>query len=160
MSLKVVRDDFFRDMTTFGGALFSLLVFFILLINSINWAVLFAGGIIILMGVVIGIRLVYFKARPRKQQFNSIIEKIDASSFPSLHAARAIFIAIFVGLMFSVGLLSWALMMSGALMVGYSRIYMQKHDWIDVVCGWMLGIMVGFLLFKLNFFSFGLYFGL
>ncbi len=139
-------DEFFRDVSALGGALFSLLIFLILLMNSVHLALLFVIGELILMGIVIGIRLIYFKNRPRKQQYTNFIEKVDASSFPSLHAARALFVTFFLATAFSLGIVEVGLMMAGAVMVGYSRIYLPNHDLIDVACGWFFGALVGVIL--------------
>src|SRR3989338_4092187 len=44
--------------------------------------------------VTFTIRIAYFKQRPKQQKYNTILQKIDASSFPSLHSMRATILAI------------------------------------------------------------------
>ena len=91
-------------------------------------------GFIITAVVVVGIRLVYFKPRPVKQQYHNLIEKIDASSFPSWHLARALYLALILGKVMG----NLVVPIFIALLVGYSRLYLKKHDWIDLIGGMVL----------------------
>ena len=73
--------------------------------------------------------------------------KIDASSFPSVHSMRAIFMAIIISKFFAnpimiIFLLLWA------LIVSYSRVYIKKHYWIDIIVGLIIGILLAFLLLR------------
>jgi undecaprenyl-diphosphatase len=68
--------------------------------------------------------------------------------FVSSHASNSFMVATFSLLMirrkwFSYSMIIWA------LIVGYSRIYLGVHYPIDVICGSLLGILVGWGVYKL-----------
>jgi membrane-associated phospholipid phosphatase len=91
------------------------------------------------------IRIVYFKERPNKARHDTLFLRIYNSSFPSVHAMRAFILAFF----FSQHYFSWILLIvtvSLAILVGYSRIFLKKHDFIDVIVGSILGIILAFFL--------------
>ena len=41
------------------------------------------------------IKLIYFKERPNEQKYNNAFQKIDASSFPSIHTSNSFIVAFF-----------------------------------------------------------------
>ena len=94
------------------------------------------------------IRLIYYKDRPLKQKHQNIIERIDASSFPSMHTARVVFLTIILWEPLDNPLLQGMVIVL-ALMIAYSRIYLQKHDWMDLLGGTVLGAVVGMLMLYL-----------
>ena len=139
------KNDLIRDISSFGSLFAYLFVLFVFLIQK-NY-VLFnklAIGLLFIYAIVIIIRSVYFKDRPKKYPHSTFIERLDASSFPSLHAARitflyAIFINYFKNYIFLIlGVILVAL-------VSYSRIYLKKHDKTDVFVGIFLGVVVYFV---------------
>lgn len=99
------------------------------------------------------IKFIYYKDRPKPQAHHNWRQKIDASSFPSIHTARA---TVFMCFGF---LLSYILYHQNAqqlttsaiilivasiifyLMIAYSRIILKKHFFIDVVFGTLLGLV-------------------
>src|SRR3989338_6517453 len=92
---KKYLDILFRDLTTFGGAIFfGLIVLLALAFHQETLAIDLIFGFIISLIILIPIRLLYFRNRPQKQTYSNIFERIDASSFPSWHTARIVFIAI------------------------------------------------------------------
>ena len=134
--MKQVIETMVRDVTSLGGVVFTLVLLLIEWKRNLFWQLLF--GFVVLLGIVVVIRTFYFKDRPKKQKFSNFIERLDASSFPSLHAARAMFVALAFGLEY--GLLGLWLIFAAAIC--YSRIYLRKHDWVDVTAGVVLGIGV------------------
>lgn len=138
------KNDFFRDITSFGSLWFYIIfMFFFLILNDYSSLKILLLGFIAMYFAVIIIRLLYFKNRPIKYNYNNAIEKLDASSFPSLHAARTAFLSGFFIKYFSSHLAS-ALLAVLALIVLYSRIHLKKHDWKDVLAGVVLGIAAYF----------------
>ncbi|MBI2573070.1 phosphatase PAP2 family protein [Candidatus Woesearchaeota archaeon] len=135
--------DAFRDITTLGGFVFTGLLCLILLATE-QYELLFQTvlGLFLILVICIIIRLIYYKDRPLKQKHQNIIERIDASSFPSMHTARAIFLPIIFWNHLNNPLLQ-GLVVILALTVSYSRIYLQKHDWIDLLGGAVLGGIIG-----------------
>ena len=130
--------EFFRDLTTFGGFTFYALMLIITLIWSrpLFWSLF--RGLLLVSTVVVLIRLFYFKERPKSQEYHNLIQKIDASSFPSLHTARIVFLAFMAYSIFHNQYVTMVAVLLAAL-VSYSRIYLQKHDWLDLVGGVVLG---------------------
>jgi len=142
--IKRQKSDFFRDFSALGSLwlyLLAVLIFFMfrnyMLLNKL------AIGLVLMQSAVIIIRTFYFKERPNKYPYKSYIERIDASSFPSLHSARITFLAIafmnyYNEMIFSI------LLAALAVIVMYSRIYLKKHDLKDVLAGAILGAIVYF----------------
>lgn len=135
-------NEFLRDVTAMGGLAASLLI--ILLFMTSPLLVPLIAGSMLTAAFVLIIRIFYFKPRPKKEEFTNFWQKIDASSFPSLHTARIVFLAILFSVYFS-NLYSTVLFTVTAALVSYSRVYLQKHDWIDIVGGIALGIAAYFI---------------
>jgi len=132
-------DSSFRDITALGGAPFFILI--ILITISLKEYQLFQDlliGFLITLFVVVVTRLIYFKNRPLKQSYNNLLERLDASSFPSLHAARILFLTLTLANYFQNRIIT-VLFLIIAATVSYSRIYLKKHDWIDIIFGLILG---------------------
>ncbi len=138
-------DDKMRDITAFGSVAFYLLIFVWLLAVAPSTAWLLLIGLLIIHAVAISIRAYYFKNRPEAEKHPTWLDKVDAASFPSIHAARSIF------LIFTLNryLMNYWLMvvMTGVLvLICFSRIYLKKHDTWDLGGGLVLGTLVYFLL--------------
>jgi membrane-associated phospholipid phosphatase len=103
------------------------------------------AGIIIMTLFAIPIRLFLFKERPKKMKYINVLEKIKASSFPSMHSARFGFIAISIYLVtknIEIGIL----LLSIYIIIIIQRIYFKKHDYTDVIGGGILAIATIMLL--------------
>jgi len=113
----------FRDFTTFGGIIFyALFCIGLLLISQYSLALNLALGLLAIFVIIVVIRIFYHRDRPQKQDYHNFAEKIDASSFPSMHTTRAIFFSLILITFFEY---SWlAIMFFGALaiLVSVSRI--------------------------------------
>jgi undecaprenyl-diphosphatase len=75
-----------------------------------------------------------------------------AYGFVSSHASNSFTIALFTSMLINRKWFSWS-MVFWALLVGYSRIYLGVHYPGDVLCGSILGIIVGWsvaMLFRLS----------
>jgi membrane-associated phospholipid phosphatase len=132
LSAKILRKiSFFGNYQFF----FSILGYLYFTHNLLFIDQLFALLIIILVGFPF--RIIYFRERPKKQKHNNLLQKIDAGSFPSGHAARitALFILFSRGQSSEVIIYLWGLF----LLVLYSRIKLRKHRYIDLLGGIVLG---------------------
>ncbi|MFZ5955053.1 MAG: phosphatase PAP2 family protein [Nanoarchaeota archaeon] len=139
--MKILKEKFFEEITLFGGALFYVFVIFLAhLIGEKNYAFKLLIGLFAIYFVAFIIRLVYFKERPKKVKHSNLLERLDASSFPSVHSARIIFLSISFIMLYSKDLVVVSLLFLLNLAVVYSRIYLLKHDLIDVIGGILLGI--------------------
>ena len=136
--------EFFRDVTTFGGLTFYLLILIATLIFSPSLFFPLLLGLLISTLVIVLIRLVYFKARPLQQEYSNFIERLDASSFPSLHTARIFFLSFYFSYIWNQLHLTIILLFL-ALLVSYSRIHLQKHDWWDLLGGIILAALSNFI---------------
>ncbi|MEK6845544.1 MAG: phosphatase PAP2 family protein [Nanoarchaeota archaeon] len=134
-------DSIFRDFTTFGGApFFGLMMLFALLFWQIELFGKLLFGFVFTIVITIIIRRFYFKERPRHEEHHNTLEKLDASSFPSLHTARAVFLALIFGFMFP-GLLMSLVLVVLTIFTAFSRIYLKRHDWWDLLGGAVLGVV-------------------
>ncbi|HLD79979.1 MAG: hypothetical protein A2822_01230 [Candidatus Staskawiczbacteria bacterium RIFCSPHIGHO2_01_FULL_41_41] len=140
--------EFLRDVTAMGGLAASVLI--ILLFISSPLLIPLIVGSILTAAFVLLIRIFYFKNRPKKEEYQNFWEKIDASSFPSLHTARIVFLAVLFSVYFS-NVYSTTLFTVTAALVSYSRVYLQKHDWVDVAGGIVVGVVTYFIVAKLFF---------
>jgi len=145
LDYKRYLNGFFRDVTALGG--FPSTVIVLLLVWFLIDASLFLQllmGILMTLFIVIIIRLIHFKDRPKKQVQDNIIERIEASTFPSLHAARSGFMALAFVYYFNNLALNITIVII-ALLISYSRVYLKKHYWLDIIAGWILGIITYYL---------------
>lgn len=92
-------------------------------------------------------------ARPRPCQDPQIMYQLrclagrgDAYSFPSSHAANNFALITYLALMFR-DKITAILLYFWALCVCYSRIYLAMHYFSDVLCGALLGLVVGLLIY-------------
>lgn len=77
-----------------------------------------------------------------------VLRKGGLFSFVSSHASNTFFVLTFTGLLFR-NRISLATILLWALLVSYSRIYVGAHYPLDLISGWILGIISGFLFFRL-----------
>ena len=139
----------FRDITSLGSVtLFFLLIFFLFSFNKIELGLKIFYGLVLALVISSIIRLIYFKDRPQKRSFNNFFSRIYASSFPSLHTTLTFFLAfmlisIYDQIYFRIFIIILA------TLVSYSRIYLKKHDWKDVLGGIVLAMIVFLIVNKL-----------
>lgn len=156
---SVFWDFFFRNITHLGDGLTILFLFILLLFFSFRNA--FVIG---LSGALGGLLAQFFKrvvfadvVRP-KSYFNGVadlyfVPGVDVHttlSLPSGHTATAF--ALFIALAFLSGKNSVKLLFFvAALLIGYSRIYLSQHFFVDVYLGSILGtISALFIVLLLN----------
>ena len=139
MNIPNPFQEFFRDLTALGGlTLYVVILALTLVFHYYTVLVQLGLGLLMMIVVTMLIRVFYFKNRPRKQDYRNILERLDASSFPSLHTARVVFLAFMAYSVFHNQYVTMVAVLLAAL-VSYSRIYLQKHDWWDLLGGVVLG---------------------
>jgi membrane-associated phospholipid phosphatase len=104
------------------------------------------AGLAAIEAICIFIKLAYFKERPNRQKFSNIIERLDASGFPSVHAARSVFVYLYLAVF--AGLLERIVLIGIIAAIGISRLLLKKHYLVDVLAGYALGISL-FLAFTI-----------
>lgn len=86
-------------------------------------------------------RIVFFRQRPLKQQYKNFLERIDASSFPSLHSMRAAVIAVTIGMFFNQPPV-WLLAIIATVSVAITRVLQKRHHKSDVIAGLIIGVVI------------------
>ncbi|MBI4895017.1 MAG: phosphatase PAP2 family protein [Candidatus Aenigmarchaeota archaeon] len=140
-----MREEHFRDITSFGGMPLYLVVMFVFLIFK-NYQILsYLGfGLVAAYIITVFFRVVYFKKRPEKQKYNNWLQKIDASSFPSLHAMRGALLAVIMASFFA-NIFLTILFVALATGVAVTRVFLKRHDPIDSGVGLFTGFAIGIL---------------
>lgn len=139
--------EIIRDFSSFGSPF--ILILFSLILIGINFK---------LLGIIVGlifvetfgslIKFFYYKKRPNEEKYNNFLEKIDSSSFPSLHSARSSF--VFLSLFLFYDSPTKIILLFIPLIVGLTRVLLKKHYVLDVIAGYFLGVST-FLVLKLFF---------
>jgi len=139
--------DWTRDITSLASPLILLFVPFVFLGPSkVLYTLLFA----LLINEVVAslIKIIYPKKRPAGQTYKGILEKIDAGSFPSIHASRITL--VYLTLFINTDIISIKIVFLVVIaLVLFSRILLKKHFWIDVLGGFILGLLIWLLFFYL-----------
>lgn len=141
---KSVLNDFFSSITAFGSPVFYILVILVLIKINAFLALKMFWALVFVELICVGIKLIYKKERPVPQERDNIYNKIDANSFPSIHSARVSLMAVMISFFYKDAfiIIASALIM---LFVGYSRIYLKRHHFIDVFCGFLVGIAIAII---------------
>jgi len=134
------------DLSALGGVpLYALTALMFLFIDRANVFIFLTLGFVLIYAITSIIRFFWFKRRPDKQKYKTWWQKIDASSFPSLHSARIVLLGLVMYFYFQ-NLSVLMLAIIAMIGVGYSRIWLNRHDWKDVLGGYILGAAVFFLI--------------
>jgi undecaprenyl-diphosphatase len=126
-----------------GDSWFWLAALFLFwLINRNHWHAIpafLAISILTLAVIVLAIKFSVRRQRP-DGEWGAIYRNTDPHSFPSGHAARAVMLA---GLCWGLGIqpLAWILTIWVPL-VSLARVMMGVHYLVDVVVGWLLGLLM------------------
>lgn len=141
--LKRIMKEGMYTITSLGTVFFSgilFLLFMVLGLPLLAWQILMAN--VMAFVIILPIRHFFFKDRPKKQKFKSWLGRLDASSFPSLHATRSGFLVILLSQIMksSAGL---AFLILFAILICYSRVLRRRHDYVDVSVGLLLGVGIG-----------------
>lgn len=151
-SLKKTKyAEYIRDFTAIGNPFLLLLVALATLSNHPKFKIYF---LILLAGfflneiVCSAIKYFWHKPRPNGQQFKSGFEKIDAGSFPSIHSSRIAFVYLSMSyIQYMAGnLFIVPVFLIVIIIVGYSRVFLKKHFFVDVMAGYFFGALLFFII--------------
>ncbi len=131
----------FKQITELGSmTLITVFAVFFIFLNQ-GLAIRTILGIAGVVIISYAIKMLFFKNRPIKQSTGTFIEKVDASSFPSVHAARITIIAFWLIIYFnSIYLRAFTALIW--ILVIYSRVYLKKHYWTDVIGGTIIALII------------------
>lgn len=101
-------------------------------------------GLFLAYALTSSIRFIFFKQRPDKQKFKGLAQKIDASSFPSLHAMRASCLSVLLILFFSNFWIT-VISIAAAVCVALVRVVQKRHFASDVIAGLIFGVLIAFV---------------
>ena len=129
--------QFSTDLSALGG----LPVFLVVMIAVPNQALSMFVALALSMAIVIPVRLVWRRARPDKRKAKNLLEQIDASSFPSIHTARAAILGL------AIVSAPWMYAITALIVLGVAsaRVRLKAHDLLDVSIGALLGIASWFV---------------
>ena len=144
-NLKDLVNTFFKQITELGSLTITAVIIIIIYFLDKGLSIRLFLGILSVTIIAIIIKSLFFYDRPNKQKIRTLIDRIDASSFPSVHSAR---ITVMIYLMisyFSNIILQIFLVIIGVLVI-YSRIYLKKHYFRDIMAGTLLGLIVSMII--------------
>ena len=145
-------DEVMRDTTAMGGlAIYLFAAVFFLILGNMKVAVELIIALLLLYAVIAVIRTLFFKKRPDKQKYAGFFTRIDAGSFPSMHAARSLALAIILGTVFT-SIAIRAVLAVAVLLVALTRIGLKRHYLSDVIGGLVLGSVVAWAAIRLAHF--------
>ena len=137
-------NDVIQDAKGLAGLpFFVVLVIATFLLGLLALSAQLLVALILATGLTILIRTFYFERRPDRQSYKNFFEKIDASSFPSLHAMRAAVLATLLAAYFAnlwLTILFWAC----AIVVALARVLLKRHFVKDVIVGLIAGVLIAY----------------
>ncbi|KFF19940.1 phosphatase PAP2 family protein [Flavobacterium hydatis] len=86
---------------------------------------------------------------PDINSFIRIVQSRQSFSFFSGHAANTMAVATFLYLLLNKHFKYFGLLFLWPLVFAYSRIYLGLHYPLDILCGYLAGATMGFLIFKI-----------
>ena len=119
-----ILNNHFKDISAIGSPIVLMIILFIQLNESSTFLYSILG--LFLIEIVCSlIKITYFKPRPQIIPFENILDKINSSSFPSIHSARITFAATIM-LYNTDSLIKKLVFIFLILYVCYSRIYLKN----------------------------------
>ncbi|KAF4522260.1 hypothetical protein B566_EDAN011956 [Ephemera danica] len=107
----------------------------------------------LLFGLVLDLIFVSFlkagtrRRRPAENKKDAfMMVGADKFSFPSGHASRAMFLALFFMYLWPISVFVIPPLCAWATSVAISRVLMRRHHILDVICGLLLGFVTAFIL--------------
>ena len=148
--LRIIKNEIVSDLSSPGSFfVYATVVAMFFVSGDYNFAMqLFIAAFAVSASIYI-IKLFYYKPRPdnpKKVKYKDIFVKLNESSFPSVHSARATLLGIaFISRYQNPLAMAFAALI--ILSVAVSRIMLKRHYISDVVAGILLGAFTGYLVF-------------
>jgi membrane-associated phospholipid phosphatase len=139
-----MREDWMRDISGLGGLpIYLVAALTAFAIGEKSLAYQLAAGLGFGYLATVLIRLAWFRKRPEAQKYKNWLEKIDASSFPSLHAMRSAVFWSLLALFFN----QIALYLAFAVVIisiAWTRVWLKRHHPSDVAAGLAIGLALAY----------------
>jgi undecaprenyl-diphosphatase len=97
--------------------------------------------------IILFLRYLTRRQRPRPDRGGRLLDPWNHYSFPSHHSARMIMLSVIFGAHYGGSLVG---MLPAAVLICFSRLYLEKHYLSDVLAGAALGGLVGAAALCLN----------
>jgi len=122
--------------------------------NTHTLAAFLAGAILIQAALVLTIKFVIGRHRP-EGDWGQVYRQTDPHSFPSGHAVRAVMLAVMA---WQLGIHPLNLILTvWAPLVSFARVALGLHYLVDVVVGWLMGIVLAIAIVQMQPFFMGLF---
>jgi undecaprenyl-diphosphatase len=137
-------NTFFKQITELGSLVITAVIILAAYFFHKDIAIRMFIGIIAVTIISIIIKSLFFYERPDKHKIKTLIDRIDASSFPSVHSAR-ITVLVYWFVNYTHNIMTHVTFIIIGVLVLYSRIYLKKHYFRDVLAGMILGLIVSMI---------------
>ena len=145
----MMMQELWQDLKAFGGVpVFVVIVLAALVFNKTSLAAQVVLGFAVSFALTFAIRAFYFRRRPDREEYRSFFQRIDASSFPSLHAMRAAVLWVLMMFAFPQPYLI-ALFALIIVFVAVARVYLNRHYPSDVIAGVVIGAIIAYACTKI-----------
>jgi len=141
-------DELFILVTFFGDGVVLVPIIVLLSLNRFSYAIFMLWTALVHMIIVFLSKNLFFKGAPRPAEFLKDVDFYQIpgfklhhwNSFPSGHTATAFALTCGLAIIFSKNRnLQVALLLIGCL-IGFSRVYLMQHFFVDVWAGSMVGV--------------------
>ncbi len=139
---------FLRVGQVYGNIWFYLLLSLCSFFFGFSWGIFLISSLVLGVVLTAAIRIIYFKDRPNPKRNLLFLSTIRASSFPSGHVQRPVFLLFFFQ---SFSYLFLLLGILGLVLVVFQRFEERYHDFYDLGSGVVLGIVIGVFIKTLVF---------
>ncbi len=153
-------DSFWMSVTNQFSWIPLYLLFFYLIFKSLGWkkgiALLFLTALLVTFSdqLTVFIKNSFGRLRPNRDpsinEFIRILKNNKSFSFVSGHATTSTAVSLFMHLTLKKNYRFTILFFIWPILFAYSRIYIGVHFPLDVTFGALLGILLGFIFYKLS----------
>lgn len=160
---NIPADLFFKNITNLGDGLVLVIPILALLFVRYSHSILLAWAALIHSLVMVVCKKILFHGIPRPAEYLADIPfyKVPGvsvhhwNSFPSGHTATAFTLACVLAMIYSKKGWTQVYILVAAMLVGFSRVYLMQHFFMDVLAGSLVGVWSAFAArwITLKFFS-------
>jgi membrane-associated phospholipid phosphatase len=134
-------NEFWTSITLLGTPIFYIIIILLISHFNLNFNPIKTLIEFLLLEILcFFLKIFISKSRPEKSIKRVFVNLYQERSFPSIHSARVSLLCyIFFNTLPELNFIFATIV----ILVGYSRIYIREHDYIDVLGGVSLGLLFG-----------------